>query len=382
MVNVPFVDLQSQYAHISSEVNRAVIDIMQRADFILGQSVADFESAFASYCETTHAVGVDSGYSALELILRAYNIGPGDEVITAANTFIATALAISNCGAKPVLVDIDPNSYNMDPKAIEAAITPATKAILPVHLYGQPADMDAISTVAQENDLFIFEDACQAHGARYRNRRVGSLSHAAAFSFYPGKNLGAYGDGGAVVTNDQAIADRIKLLRNLGQTVKYHHEVKGFNNRLDTIQAAVLLVKLNYLDDWNESRRRAAFSYAAKLDNLPIITPKCPLDIEHVYHLYVVRTSNRAELQAHLTADGIATGLHYPVPIHLQPAYAELGYRRGDFPVTESLADEILSLPIFPELTDDQIDMISGSIARFAGKLDAIEQVPALAAGD
>ncbi|MEM7131342.1 MAG: DegT/DnrJ/EryC1/StrS family aminotransferase [Chloroflexota bacterium] len=367
-MNVPFVDLKAQYQSIRKDVNVAVLDIMQRADFILGQSVADFEDAFAEYCETDYAIGVDSGYSALELIMLAYEIGPGDEVITAANTFIATALAISNCGAKPVLVDMDPETYNIDPTKIEAAITPATKAILPVHLYGQPADMEAITAIARKHNLFVFEDACQAHGARYNGRRTGSLGNAAAFSFYPGKNLGAYGDGGAVTTNDPDIAERIKLLRNLGQTVKYHHAIKGKNNRLDTLQAAVLKVKLPELDSWNQGRQKAADIYAEELVGLPITLPSKPSNVEHVYHLYVICTENRDELQTRLNEAGIASGLHYPIPIHLQPAYAELGYKTGDFPVTEQYASKILSLPIYPELTEEKISYVANTVSEFIGE--------------
>ena len=288
-MKIPFVDLQTQYRSIQEEVDVAVLGVMQRGDFVLGQAVADFEQAFARYCEADYCVGVDSGYSALELILLGYGIGPGDEVITAANTFIATTLAISNTGATPVLVDAHPETYNIDPALIEAAITPRTKAIMPVHLYGQPADMDPILAIADKHGLLVFEDAAQAHGARYKGRRTGSLGHAAGFSFYPGKNLGAYGDGGAVVTNDADLAERIRMLRNLGMKKKYHHEIKGFNHRLDTIQAAVLNVKLPYLDGWNEGRRRAAERYATLLGELPLVTPAVAPDVEHVYHLYVIR---------------------------------------------------------------------------------------------
>jgi dTDP-4-amino-4,6-dideoxygalactose transaminase len=338
---------------------------MSRGDFVLGQAVADFEKAFAAYCEADYCVGVDSGYSALELIVRAFDIGPGDEVITAANTFIATTLAISNTGARVVLVDCDPQTYNIDPALIEAAITPRTRAIMPVHLYGQPADMDPILEIARKHNLYVFEDAAQAHGARYKGRRIGSMGHAAGFSFYPGKNLGAYGDGGAVVTNDPAIADKIRLLRNIGQKVKYHHDVKGFNMRLDTMQAAVLGVKLPHLDSWNASRRRAAATYGRLLADLPVVTPPVAPDVEHIYHLYVIRCEGRDELQKALGEVGVASGLHYPLPIHLQPAYAELGYERGDFPVTEAYADTIVSLPMFPELTDEQIAYVVDAMTAF-----------------
>lgn len=368
-MNIPFVDLQTQYKTLKPEVDAAVLAVMQRGDFILGGAVNEFERAFAEYCDAKYCVGVDSGYSALELILRAYEIGPGDEVITAANTFIATTLAISNTGATPVLVDIDPETYNIDPALIEAAVTPRTRAIMPVHLYGQPADIDAIMAVARRHGLLVIEDAAQAAGARYKGRRIGGLGDAAGFSFYPGKNLGAYGDGGAVVTNDAAVAEKIRLLRNIGQKVKYFHEVKGYNNRLDTIQAAVLNVKLPYLDEWNALRRAAAANYAAALADLPIVTPETAPWAEHIFHLYVVRVAGREALMEHLKGLGIATNLHYPIPIHLQPAYAELGYERGDFPVTEAFAETILSLPIFPELDEEKVAYVADGIrSYFAGR--------------
>ncbi len=364
-MNIPFVDLQSQYQSIKAEADAAVLAVMQRGDFVLGGAVTDFERLFAEYCGAKYAVGVDSGYSALELIVRAYGIGPGDEVITAANTFIATTLAISNTGATPVLVDIDPETYNIDPAKIAAAITPRTRAIMPVHLYGQPVDMDPIMALARKHGLYVFEDAAQGSGARYKGRRVGSLGHAAGFSFYPGKNLGAYGDGGMVVTDDAEIAEKVRLLRNIGQRVKYYHEVKGFNHRLDTIQAAVLKVKLPHLDGWNAERRRAAASYAEMLADLPLITPHTADYAEHIFHLYVVRVHNREPLMEYLKEKGIATGLHYPIPIHLQPAYSELGYKAGDFPITEAYAETILSLPIFPELTDEKVAYVVDAIRAF-----------------
>lgn len=378
-MNVPFVDLRAQYQTISNDVNSAVIDVMQSADFILGQAVTKFETAFSEFCETEHAVGVDSGYSALELIMRAYGIGPGDEVITAANTFIATALAISNCGATPVLADVDPDTFNIDPEQVNKAVTPHTKAIVPVHLYGQPADMDAINEIARKRNLVVIEDACQAHGARYKGRKAGSLGNAAAFSFYPGKNLGAYGDGGAVTTNNREVAEKVRLLRNLGQTVKYHHAIKGYNRRLDTLQAAVLCVKLPELEKWNQRRRDAAFTYGAKLADLPLTLPIVEPNSEHVFHLYVVQCEKRSKLQAHLEQAGIATGLHYPIPIHLQPAYSDLGYIEGDFPITEQIARRNLSLPMYPELTDDSITHVSDTIRAF---VEAIQPEVELVLGD
>jgi dTDP-4-amino-4,6-dideoxygalactose transaminase len=332
---------------------------------VLGQDVKAFEEEFAAFCQADYAVGVDSGYSALELILRAYGIGPGDEVITAANTFIATALAITNTGARPVLVDVDPATFNLDPARLEDAITPATRAIMPVHLYGQTADMDPILSIASQHGLRVIEDAAQAHGARYKGKRAGSLGDAAGFSFYPGKNLGAYGDGGAVVTNDAQLAKRIRMLRDLGMRVKYHHEIKGFNHRLDTMQAAVLRVKLRHLDDWNSARQQVARQYGDRLAHLPIVTPYSPDWAEHIYHLYVIRTKDRDALQNYLNQAGIATGLHYPIPIHLQPAYPELGYQEGDFPITERYAKEILSLPMYPELTSDAVGYVANTIEAF-----------------
>lgn len=372
-MNIPFVDLKTQYQTIKEEVDVAVNGVLERTDFILGQAVRDLEADFAQYCEASYGVGVDSGFSALELILRAYEIGPGDEVITAANTFVATAFAISTCGAKPVLVDIDRETYNLDPDQLEATITPATKAILPVHLYGHPADMDPILAIAREHRLKVIEDACQAHGARYKGKRVGGLGDAAAFSFYPGKNLGAYGDGGMVVTNDSALAERIRLLRNLGQPVKYRHEMKGFNHRLDTIQAAILQVKLARLDGWNADRRSAAASYTQLLADLPVVTPSVADWAEHVYHLYVIRVQDREDLQAHLSEAGVATGIHYPIPIHLQPAFEELEYRQGDFPITEAYAQEILSLPIFPELDIERVAYVGKNVENALLKHSANE---------
>jgi dTDP-4-amino-4,6-dideoxygalactose transaminase len=381
-MNIPFVDLQSQYQTIKDEVDPAVLAVMKRGDFVLGGTVAEFERAFAEYCGVNYCVGVDSGYSALELIVRAYDIGPGDEVITAANTFIATTLAITNAGATPVLVDCDPETYNIDVTKIEAAITPRTKAIMPVHLYGQMADMDAIVAIARKHGLRVFEDAAQASGARYKGRRAGSLGDAAGFSFYPGKNLGAYGDGGAVTTDDATVAEKIKLLRNIGQKVKYFHEVKGFNHRLDTMQAAVLKVKLPHLDGWNASRRRAAATYAELLADLPLVTPITAAYAEHIFHLYVVRVEGREGLMEFLKERGIATGLHYPIPIHLQPAYSELGYKRGDFPVTEAYAETIMSLPIFPELDDDKVAYVVEAIRDYLAERAPDEKTPVAVAAD
>ncbi len=365
-MNVPFVDLKTQFAAIRGDVMRNVEKVLQNTNFILGAEVSEFEKAFAAYCECRHAVGVASGLDALKLALRALDIGPGDEVITTANTFIATALAVNSVGATPVLVDMDAVSYNLDPKQLDAAVTPRTKAILPVHLYGQPADMDPILAWAEKRKLHVIEDACQAHGARYKGRRCGSLGRIAAFSFYPGKNLGAYGDGGAVTTNDPALAEKVVLLRGYGSTVKYYHDALGENSRLDTIQAAVLNAKLPHLDAWNAARRRAAARYTEQLAGVgDVATPQILPFAEHVFHLYVIRTARRDALLKFLQERGVGCIIHYPVPIHLQKAYADRGWKRGDFPETERAADEILSLPMFPDITDAQIDYVVQSVRDF-----------------
>lgn len=364
-MRVSFVDLKAEYEVIKEEIDTAIAVSLERTDFVLGQAVQDFEDAFAKYCGAAYAIGVDSGFSALELALRAYGIGPGDEVITAANTFIATVLAISNCGAHPVLVDIAPETYNLDPAQLEQAITPRTRAIIPVHLYGHPANMSPIMVIAQNYGLKVIEDACQAHGAQYKGRRIGSVGDAAAFSFYPSKNLGAYGDGGAIVTNDKYLADQVRLLRNLGQKIRYHHEIKGFNHRLDTLQAAILKIKLSRLDQQNTKRRLVAALYNELLAGTPVVTPYTADWAEPVYHLYVIRTANRDALQQHLNAAGIASGLHYPIPIHLQPAYRELGHQEGDFPIAEAYAKEILSLPMYPELKPEAVRYTVDSIKAF-----------------
>lgn len=363
-LQVPFVDLGAQRAAIADELDQAIRSVLDRTDFILGRDVALFEEAFAAYCEVKYAVGVDSGTSALEMALRAYGIGPGDEVITAANTFIATVLAIAYVGAWPVLVDVDPRTYTLDPLRLASAITPQTKAIIPVHLYGQPADMDPIMEIARQHGLIVIEDACQAHGARYKGARVGSFGHAAAFSFYPGKNLGAYGDGGMVVTNDERIAQTLQMLRNYGQSQKYRHELKGFNRRLDTLQAAVLRVKLAYLDDWNAARRAHAAHYSELLGAV-VETPQVAEYAESVWHLYVIHTPHREALRAHLSSRGISVGMHYPIPIHLQPAFQDLGYRKGDFPVSERNAAEGLSLPMYAELAPETIEYVATTIVDF-----------------
>jgi dTDP-4-amino-4,6-dideoxygalactose transaminase len=365
-MEINFVDLKAQYATIGPEVNVAINRCIESADFILGKEVELFEQEFAAYCGTRHAVGVDSGMSALELALRAYGIGAGDEVITVSHTFSATAFAISATGARPVFVDVDSRTYNMDPALIEAAITPKTKAILPVHLYGQPADIDEISRIARGHQLLLIEDACQAHGARFDDTRVGSWGDAACFSFYPGKNLGAYGDGGMIVTNDQQIADALRVLRNCGQRKKYEHVVVGFNHRLDNLQAAVLRVKLPHLDDWNAARREAAQAYDQLLGGADgIVTPHASAGRTHVYHLYVIQHPNRDDLLAYLNARGISAGLHYPTPVHLQPCYQDLDVPPGSLPVTESLAARVISLPMYPELSAEQIERVCEGVLSF-----------------
>ena len=363
--NVPFVDLGVQYRAISAEIDDAISKVIQDADFILGREVRLFEEEFAEFCDSSYAVGVDSGTSALELALRAFDIGPGDEVITAANSFIASALGISHAGAKPVLVDVDPFTYTLDVKALERAITRRTKAIIPVHLYGHPAHMGPIRQLADRHGLVVIEDACQAHGASYKGKRVGSLGHSAAFSFYPGKNLGAYGDGGMVVTKDRKIADRLEMLRNYGQKEKYKHLFRGYNRRLDTMQAAILRVKLKYLEKWNAARRWNAKLYQKHLEGSGVVVPGEAGGAESVWHLYVIRTERRDALKEHLVSKGINASIHYPIPIHLQPAYQDLGYKRGDFPVTEAYADRILSLPMYAELSDRQIEFISQTVCEF-----------------
>jgi dTDP-4-amino-4,6-dideoxygalactose transaminase len=365
---VPFVDLATQYAGIAQEIDAAVSKVIRQADFILGREVRLFEEEFARFCEAQYATGVDSGTSALELALRAYDIGPGDEVITAANSFIASALAISHAGATPVFADIDADTYTIDVAALERAITPRTKAIIPVHLYGHPADMDPIMELAERHKLVIIEDACQGHGARYKGRRAGSLAHAAAFSFYPGKNLGAYGDGGAVVTNDAAIAKKIEMLRNYGQQEKYLHMFRGYNRRLDTLQAAVLRVKLKYLDKWNAARRQHAARYRLLLEKSQMVTPKEAPYAESVWHLYVVRVSHRDMFKEYLLSRGINCGIHYPLPVHLQPAYHDLGYKQGDFPVTEDYAQKIISLPMYGELTPELIARVAEAACECADR--------------
>ncbi len=361
---VPLVDLKAQHASIAAEVQAALERVMANTDFILGADVAEFESEFARYCGAEQCVGLDSGMSALELGMRAMGIGPGDEVITPAGSFIASSSAISFTGATPVWVDVDAKTYNIDPALIEAAITPRTKAIMAVHLYGQPADMDRILEIGLKHDLPVIEDACQSHGARYKGRRTGSMGAFGAFSFYPAKNLGAYGDAGALTTNDAELAEKIRMMRNYGQRQKYDHVYLAWNRRLDTIQAAVLRVKLRHLDRWNASRRTIASLYGELLEHSGATLPYESPDVEHVYHLYVVQVDGRERVQSEMAAHGVSTGIHYPVPIHLQEAYRAAGFGSGSFPVTEAAAKRILSLPMYPELTEDGVRRVAAALGQ------------------
>lgn len=365
-MNIPLINLPRQHEQLRDEIQCAIARVLDRNDFILGSEVEAFEKEFAAYCDVKHCIGVASGLDALTLALRGCGVQPGDEVITAANTFIATALAIQQAGAIPVLVDHDPHSYNIDSRRIASAISSRTKAIIPVHLYGQPADMKAINAIAAEHGLAVIEDACQAHGARYQGQRCGGLGHAAAFSFYPGKNLGALGDGGAVCTNDDELADWVRSARNYGSRVKYRHDTRGWNSRLDTLQAAVLRVKLRYLDAWNERRRRLANTYREILSNFEVALPQTADDVEHVYHLFVIRSPQRDALMEHLKTQGISTQIHYPIPIHRQKAFSKGCLIPGALIQTESAADEILSLPLCPFTRETEVEYVATQIRRFA----------------
>jgi len=365
-MGVPFFDLKRQYHSIKDELDAALQQVMDSCRFVLGEKVISFEKEFASFCGTDFAVGVANGTDALRFALLACGIGKGDEVITVPNTFIATTEAISQTGAKIVFVDINLRTYNIDASQIEGAINERTKAILPVHLFGQSADMDPIMKIAIKYNLKVIEDACQAHGAEYKGRKAGSIGDAGCFSFYPSKNLAAFGDGGMVVSNGNEIAQKIKMLRDHGQIKKYEHLVEGYNSRLDEIQAAILRVKLKRLDEQNKLRQKNAWIYNELLKDVgEIITPFEAEYAKHVYHLYVIRTEKRDELQEYLKSKGIGTGLHYPIPLHLQKAYEYLGYKEGDFPVAEECAKYIISLPMFPELTREEIEKVVSEIKRF-----------------
>jgi dTDP-4-amino-4,6-dideoxygalactose transaminase len=364
-MNIQFVDLKKQYAPLKEEILTNISAVFDSMQLFLGKNVQALEKEFSEYCEVSYGFGVSEGTTALHLILRAMDIGPGDEVITVPNTFIATVEAIVLAGAKPVFVDIDPNTYLMDVTQIEEKITPNTKAILPVHLYGQTADMDPILDIAARHHLRVIEDACQAHGARYKGKRAGSLGDAAAFSFYFSKNLGAYGEGGFISTKDPELARKIKMLRDHGSEVRYHHDLIGLNARPDEIQAVVLRAKLPHLEEWNIERRKHAALYTKLLTDSMVKPPVVDKNNEPVFHLYVIQTPKRDELQVYLKEHGIFTGIHYPIPIHLQKACATLGYKQGDFPVTEEVTPRILSLPMFAELQDNEIEYVVNTIKEF-----------------
>jgi dTDP-4-amino-4,6-dideoxygalactose transaminase len=358
------LDLKAQFQTVREDVLAALAEVAESTAFVLGPKVQAFEEAFADYIGARHCVAVNSGTSALHLALLGAGVGPGDEVITVPMTFIATSWAISYIGATPRYVDVDPQTLTMDVAQVRGAITSKTKAILPVHLYGQPADVEPLLEIANAHGLSLVEDVAQAHGAKYHGRSAGSIGQSGCFSFYPGKNLGAYGEGGAITTSDDAIAERLRALRDHAQSQRYHHNEIGFNYRMDAFQGAVLEIKLKHLEAWTEARRRLAERYRELLADLPLQLPREALGRRHVWHLFVVRHPQRDRLRAALAEDGVQTGLHYPIPLHLQQAYAHLGHRRGDFPVTEAISDECLSLPLFPEMTDAQQDLVVASLRR------------------
>jgi dTDP-4-amino-4,6-dideoxygalactose transaminase len=365
-MKIPFIDLKTQYKQIEHEITPMITRAMANGAFIGGEQVSCFETEFARFCKSSYCVGVNSGTDALRFALMAIGVGPGDEVITVANTFIATTEAISQVGAKPVFIDVYPDTCNMDISKIENNITENTKAVIPVHLYGQPADMDPILEIAQKNNIAVIEDSCQAHGANYKNRKAGSMGAVGCFSFYPGKNLGAFGEGGAIITQDEDIAQKIRMIRDHGQRKKYFHDLEGYNGRLDAIQAGVLRIKLKRLDDWNRARRENAAYYNELLSEISsVILPTEAEFADSVYHLYVILVNDRDEFQNFLDSKGIATGLHYPLPLHLQKAYEHLGYTKGAFPVTEHIAGRLLSLPMFPELKPEQIEYVVQSIKEY-----------------
>jgi dTDP-4-amino-4,6-dideoxygalactose transaminase len=365
---IPFIDLRAQYHSIKGEIDAAVLGVLESCQFTLGSEVAKFEEEFAAYTGSTFAIGVNTGTSALHLALLAANIGPGDEVITVPFTFVATVAAIHYTGAKAVFVDIDPRTYTIDPPKIEEAVTPRTKAIIPVHLYGQPADMDPIMAIAKKHELAVIEDACQAHGAEYKGKRAGSIGDFGCFSFYPGKNLGAYGEGGLVTTQNGDFNRTVRMLRDWGAEKKYQHVLKGYNYRLEGIQGAVLRVKLKWLEKWTEARGAAAARYDSSFAGSGVVTPQAMGYARHVYHIYAIRTRERPKWRAALSAQGIQTGIHYPTPVHLLPAYADLGYEAGQFPHAEAAANEVLSLPLFPELTPQQTDKVARAVLELASQ--------------
>jgi dTDP-4-amino-4,6-dideoxygalactose transaminase len=362
-MKIPFLDLISLQAKIRSHIDEAYKRVIDSGIFIMGQELEAFELEFANFCDVKHCIGLGNGLEAIHLLLKAYDIGPGDEVIVPSNTFIATWLAVTQCGATPVPVEPNIITYNIDPELISAAITTRTKAIIPVHLYGQPADMDPINAIAVKHGLIVIEDAAQAQGARYKNRRVGSLGHAAATSFYPGKNLGALGDGGAVLTDDDQIAERVRKLRNYGSTIKYEHELSGYNSRLDELQAAFLRVKLTVLDEWNLSRKEIALQYSKELTSANVVLPITPEFADPVWHLYVIRSNKRNELKSYLEEKGVATVIHYPIPPHRQACYSN--FRSANLLIADRLAGEVLSLPISPTVTHQQVKYIGKVVNKF-----------------
>lgn len=362
---IPLVDLKAQYQSIKNEIDTAIAGVVESCQFILGEQVEKFEADFAGYCQARFALGVNSGTSALHLALLAAGVGPGDEVITVAYTFVATVAAILYTGAKPVFVDINPQTCNIDPAQIEAAITPKTKVIMPVHLYGSCADMDPILEIARRHNLIVIEDAAQAQGAEYKGRRAGSMGDLACFSFYPGKNLGAYGEAGAVVTNNEQYLEVMKQLRDQGQSRKYYHDRVGYNYRMEAIQGAVLGVKLKHLDEWNAARRRHAEAYRSELAELELRLLEVPSDCKSVYHIFPLFTEQRDALREHLHENRVSTGVHYSIPVHLQPGFQTLGYNEGDLPQTERVCQEVLSLPMYPELTSDAVMQITDSVRQF-----------------
>jgi len=367
-MQVPFLDLKAQYRSIKEEIDSAMQAVVEQTAFAGGPFVARFEEAFAKFCGCSYAVGTGSGTDALWMALIASEVGPGDEVITVPDTFIATAEAISFCGAKPVFVDVMESTCNLDPEKLEGAITEQTKAVIPVHLFGQPADMDPILEIARRHGLLVIEDACQAHGAQYKGKMAGSIGDAGCFSFYPGKNLGAYGEAGAVVTNSEALAEKMRMFRDHGQARKYEHAMVGWNARMDGLQGAVLSVKLSHLEDWNNARRQNACLYSELLQGVQgIVLPTEADYARHVYHIYAIRVKDRDKLIAQLAEQGISCGIHYPVPVHLQKAYQDLGLGEGSFPVVERCATEFISLPMFPELTVEQISYVADEIKGFCG---------------
>jgi dTDP-4-amino-4,6-dideoxygalactose transaminase len=364
-IEIPAENLTRQYPGLEGEIRDALAAVLPSGRYILGPNVAAFEGEFAAYCGTKYCLGISSGTEALHLALLACGVGPGDEVITVPNTYIATAFAVSYVGARPVFVDVDPETFNLDVSLVEAAITPRTRAVLPVHMYGQTVDMDSILEIASRRKLWVIEDAAHAHGALSSGRRAGSMGHLGCFSFYPTKVLGCYGDGGAVVTNEAGLYDRVKVLRYMGQHQKFTHEILGYQQRLDEIQAAVLRVKLRHLDDWIERRNAIARSYGAGLKGLPVKTPVVRDGCRHVFYVYPLRTPRRDELRADLAAVGIGTQIMYPQEVPYQPAYRSLGHAVGDFPVADALREEVLCLPMFPELTDGEVQRVIEAVRAF-----------------